>query len=132
MRRWACSASSAPGYLEAGQTLEDGRDTTTSTIGLRLPMQRRHYTQIGLVPMFRYRFDAGQSRWFVEGGIGLSYMNEPHQAESKRFSKQWDFSDHLSLGRNFGSARQDQQGLYIKHVFNAGETFVQLHYAHSV
>lgn len=152
-------------YLEAGQTLEDGRDTTTSTIGLRMPMQRtfwdgrvtgnwdlylsewrtrglagqrRHYSQVGLVPMFRYRFDAGQSPWFVEGGIGLSYMNEPYQTESKRFSTQWNFSDHLGLGRNFGSARQHELGLYVKHVSNAGlrrpnpgETFVQLRYGYN-
>lgn len=163
----ACAAE--PGragfYLEGGQTVESGGDTTNATVGLRLPMQRtfwsgrvtgawdlylsewrtdglagqrRHYTQIGLVPMFRYRFDGGQSPWFVEGGIGVSYMNEPYQIPSKRFKTQWNFSDHLGLGRNFGSARQHELGLYVKHVSNAGlstpnpgETFLQLRYGYN-
>ncbi|OYZ67001.1 MAG: hypothetical protein B7Y14_15920, partial [Acidovorax sp. 24-64-9] len=88
-------------YVEAGYTDHGGPTTRTRTVGLRVPLQyswwqgrirthldvylsdwastaappaRRHNTQLGVVPMARYRFADGQSPWFVEGGIGLSYL----------------------------------------------------------
>lgn len=152
-------------YLEGGQTVQHGSDTRMGSIGLRLPVQRTfwdgritaawdlylsdwradavpgarsRFSQIGLVPMFRYRFDAGQSPWFVEGGVGISYLSESYQTANKSFSTQWNFSDHLGLGRSFGADRRQELGLYVKHVSNAGlrspnpgETFVLLRYAYS-
>ncbi|WP_295958487.1 acyloxyacyl hydrolase [Rhodoferax sp.] len=152
-------------YLEGGQTVQQGSDTRMVTIGLRLPVQRTfwdgrvtlawdlylsdwkadalpgvrsQFSQIGLVPMFRYRFDAGQSPWFVEGGVGVSYLDESYQTANKSFSTQWNFSDHLGVGRSFGVERRQELGLYVKHVSNAGlrrpnpgETFVLLRYAYA-
>lgn len=75
--------------------------------------------------------------WFVEGGIGLAYLNEPYRNASKEFGTQWNFSDHLGVGRSFGADRQHELGVYVKHVSNAGvrkpnpgETFAQLRYAY--
>ena len=152
-------------YTEGGQTFQQGSDTTTATIGLRLPVQRTfwdgrvtaawdlylsgwkadvlpghrsQFTQIGLVPMFRYRFDAGQSPWFVEAGVGISYLSEPYQTANKSFSTRWNFSDHLGVGRSFGAERRQELGLYVKHVSNAGlrspnpgESFLLLRYAYA-
>nr|WP_315228072.1 acyloxyacyl hydrolase [uncultured Albidiferax sp.] len=151
-------------YLQGGQTFAQHGDTRTATIGVRLPGQTvfwdgrvtlawdvflshwkvdappgalSHFTQIGLVPMFRYRFDGGQSPWFVEAGVGISYLNEPYQTPHKSFSTQWNFSDHLGVGRSFGAQRRQELGLVLQHVSNAslrspnpGETFLQLRYSY--
>jgi lipid A 3-O-deacylase len=159
----AAAAEPASIYAEAGQNLRSGITTRTATLGWRWPMQSsfwdgritgawdvyvsqwnadatvgqdRHYAQIGLVPMFRYRFDGGQSPWFVEAGVGLSYLDKTYYTPSGHFSTQWNFSDHLGLGRNFGAQQRHSLGVYVKHVSNAGlrqpnpgETFVQLRYS---
>lgn len=152
-------------YLEGGNTFQQGDDTRMATIGLRLPVQRTfwdgrvtaaldlylsdwkadavsgtrsQFSQIGLVPMFRYRFDAGQSPWFVEGGVGVSYLSASYQTANKLFSTQWNFSDHLGVGRSFGADHRQELGLYVKHVSNAGlrspnpgESFLLLRYAYA-
>ncbi|WP_394787204.1 acyloxyacyl hydrolase [Rhodoferax sp.] len=161
----AAEPTSPSVYLEAGRAFLKNSDTDTLTIGLRLPMQstfwdgritgswdlylsdwkadappgqRSNFTQIGLVPMFRYRLDGGQSPWFVEGGIGVSYLNETYRTVDKEFSTQWNFSDHIGVGRSFGADRRQELGLYVKHVSNAGtrspnpgETFLQLRYGYA-
>ncbi|EER59421.1 conserved hypothetical protein [Acidovorax delafieldii 2AN] len=151
-------------YLEAGHTLRSDTGTHLRTLGLRLPLQHTfwqgristhldmylsdwaskaappaggHTTQVGVVPMFRYRFDEGRSRWFVEGGIGLSYLNGTYHAASGSFSSRWNFSDHIGVGRNFGTRQHHEVSLHAKHVSNAGlrkpnpgETFLQLRYGY--
>lgn len=161
----AAEPTTPSAYVEGGQTFQQSSDTTTATMGVRLPVQRTfwdgritaawdlylsdwnadalpgarsHFTQIGLVPMFRYRFDTGQSPWFVEAGVGISYLSDSYQTANKSFSTQWNFSDHLGVGRSFGAERKQELGLYVKHVSNAGlrrpnpgESFLQLRYAYA-
>ncbi|MFZ3125042.1 MAG: acyloxyacyl hydrolase [Acidovorax sp.] len=151
-------------YVEAG--ISDHRSPTTRarTVGLRIPLQysfwqgrirtdldmylsdwsstaappvRRHTTQLGVVPMFRYRFADGRSPWFVEGGIGLSYLTATYHTPNNYFGSRWNFSDHLGVGLSFGAQQQHEIALHAKHVSNAGlrkpnpgETFVQIRYAH--
>ncbi len=152
-------------YVEGGMSAKtDGRDTSTATIGLHIPTQttfwggsislgwdvylsqwrsdsfngnRKNFTQVGVVPMFRYRFDAGQSPWFVDGGVGVSYMDGQYRRGNQEFSTEWNFSDHLGVGRNFGADGRQELGVYVKHVSNAsiktpnpGETFYQLRYSY--
>jgi lipid A 3-O-deacylase len=151
-------------YVEVGYTDHRGPATRTRTVGLRMPLPyafgqgristhldvylsdwastapppaHRHTAQIGVVPMFRYRFADGQSPWFLDGGIGLSYLAATHHTPSDPFSSRWNFSDHLGVGRNFCARHQHELSLHAKHVSNAGlrkpnpgETFVQIRYAH--
>lgn len=152
-------------YVEAGGSVDNNGSASTAVLGLSLPMQqrlwggrigmawnfylggwdgdaregqRKYYAQIGVVPMFRYHFDDGSSPWFMEGGIGASYMHKTFQVGDKRFSTRWNFSDHLGVGRVFGAQHEQELGLYVKHVSNAGfkepnsgETFLELRYAHA-
>lgn len=152
-------------YVEGGRVFDSSVHTSMAAIGVRSPVThtfwdgrvslrwdaylsewrtdaapggRQHFTQAGLVPMFRYRFDRGASPWFVEGGVGLSYLSASYSNRVKEFSTQWNFSDHLGVGRNFGKDRQHELGLYVKHVSNAGikspnpgETFVQMRYGYT-
>lgn len=150
-------------YLEAGQARHDGASTEALTLGLRLPTdvrffsgrlalsvdgyasrwhadalpgQRDKFTQLGLVPMLRWRFDEGRSPWFVEGGIGASYLVDGYRTRTKEFGSRWNFSDHLGVGYSFG---RHEIGVYVKHVSNAGlkdpnpgETFYQLRYGYTL
>ncbi|RCX08536.1 acyloxyacyl hydrolase [Extensimonas vulgaris] len=152
-------------YLEAGHSLDNNGKASTAALGLSLPMQqklwdgrismawnfylsgwdgdaregqRKYYAQIGVVPMFRYHFDEGASPWFVDAGIGASYLHKTYEVGDKRFGSRWNFSDHLGVGRVFGAQQEQELGLYVKHVSNAGfkepnpgETFLELRYAHT-
>lgn len=98
---------------------------------------RRSLTQLGIVPVVRYRFNHGGSDWFAEGGIGLTYFDGLYQRGDRRFSTRLNFQDTLGVGRSFGARREHEASLRISHVSNAGlrepnpgENFVQLRYAH--
>ena len=153
-------------YLEGGSSPQRGEHTDTATVGLRMPTdvrffdgrvtlavdaylsqwrakalpgERGHFWQVGLVPMFRWRFDRGQSPLFVEAGIGASYLTRDYRTVNRAFGSRWNFSDHLGVGMNFGAGRRHELGLYVKHVSNAGfakpnpgETFWQLRYAYAL
>jgi hypothetical protein len=102
----------------------------------KLDGRRESFTQVGLSPILRYRFDQGRSAWFAEGGVGLSYLDGIYQRDHKRFSTRFNFHDTIGVGRSFGVDREQEIGLRIVHVSNAGikepnpgENFIQLRYA---
>lgn len=97
---------------------------------------RRGFTQVGVVPLLRMRFDQGRSSWFAEAGIGLSAMDHRFVTTSKQFTTSFNFVDVVGVGRSFGAARGQEIGLRLQHVSNAGirvpnpgHNFVQLRYA---
>jgi lipid A 3-O-deacylase len=99
---------------------------------------RRHWTQVALVPTLRLRFRGGESAWFMEGGIGLSVLDGYYATRHKRFSTRFNFTDHQGFGFNFGANRQHEVMLILRHVSNGGirkpnpgEDFVQLRYSHT-
>ena len=153
-------------YLELGQTSRRGTTTSTATVGLRIPTstsffngrlslvidayashwhghaapgEREDFGQVGLVPMFRWRFDEGRSPWFVEAGIGASYLLHRYHTVTKTFGTRWNFSDHLGVGHSFGARQQHTVGVYVKHVSNGGlrspnpgETFYLVRYSYAL
>lgn len=153
-------------YFEAGRAWHDGGGTNAATLGVRVPTainfvdgrislafdvyvsqwiadtkpwERSNYLQVGVVPVLRYRFDAGRSPWFVEGGIGVSYLHRDYISLQKEFGSRWNFSDHLGAGYSFGTDRRHSLGVHLKHVSNAGlkkpnpgETFILLRYAYTL
>jgi lipid A 3-O-deacylase len=93
------------------------------------------YAQLGLVPMFRLRFDQGRSPWFVEGGIGITVTNHVYRTPERQFGSAGNFINTLSVGRNFGANNAHELSLRLAHVSNAGIKkpnpgldFVQLRY----
>ena len=97
---------------------------------------RESLTQIGVVPMFRYRSEQGRSPWFAEAGIGLSTMNNLYTTPHKQFSTRFNFVDSIGVGRSFGAQQQHELGVRITHMSNGsikhpnpGENFLQLRYA---
>ena len=97
---------------------------------------RRGFTQVGLLPMFRFRPGQGRSPWFAEAGIGVSAMDQHFVTPDKQFTTSFNFVDVVGVGRSFGVARGQEIGLRLQHVSNAGirvpnpgQNFLQLRYA---
>jgi lipid A 3-O-deacylase len=102
----------------------------------RVASARESFTQLGLVPIFRYRFSQGRSDWFTEAGIGVSAMDNRYQIEEKQFGTRFNFVDVLGLGRSFGAQRDRELSLRLTHFSNGGikepnpgENFLLLRYA---
>jgi lipid A 3-O-deacylase len=93
-------------------------------------------TQVGLVPLVRLRLDHGRSPWFMEGGVGVSLMDDLYRNHGKAFSTRFNFVDVFGFGRSLGPDRRHEVSLRLAHVSNAnikrpnpGENFLQLRYA---
>lgn len=93
-------------------------------------------TQLGLVPLVRLRLDHGRSPWFMEGGIGVTLMDDLYRNHGKRFSTRFNFVDVFAVGRSLGPDRRHELSLRLSHISNAdikqpnpGENFLQLRYA---
>ena len=80
----------------------------------------RNLVQVGLVPLVRWRPDEGRSPWFVEGGIGLSWLDADLRTPERTFSTRLNFSDNLGVGRSFGARGEQELSLRWQHTSNAG------------
>jgi lipid A 3-O-deacylase len=94
------------------------------------------FHQLALVPVARLGFDRGRSPWYLEGGIGLSYMDRLYVGPDKTMSTRFNFYDMLGVGRQFGADGAHELGLRYVHLSNArikrpnpGEDFVLVYYA---
>lgn len=92
-------------------------------------------TQLVLLPTLRMQLKRGVSPWYIEVGVGASWMDQPYITPDKRFSTRWNFYDVLGVGRTFGAAERHELGLRWVHVSNAGirepnpgQDFLQLRY----
>lgn len=81
---------------------------------------RAGFTHFGVVPLLRYRFDEGRSPWFVEAGVGLTYMDRTYRTSEKQFSTRFNFADVLGAGRNFGDRQRQEVSLRLTHFSNGG------------
>ncbi|WP_213959068.1 acyloxyacyl hydrolase [Variovorax sp. dw_954] len=153
-------------YVEGGTTLEGRSKSDVATVGVTYNFGPRRemwggevtthgdffvsnwraqrqfsgaqtYTQIGAIANARYRFDAGASPWFMDLGIGLTLFDGYYETDSRRFSTQFQFTEVLALGRNFGASGVHEVSLRLQHVSNGGirepnpgENLVKLRYAY--
>lgn len=97
---------------------------------------RQGYQQLVLLPSLRFGLDEGRSPWFLEFGIGASWMDRRYVGPDKDMSTQWNFYDMAGAGRRFGAQDAHELGLRWVHISNAGirkpnpgEDFVLLRYA---
>lgn len=97
---------------------------------------RQALTQLGLVPVLRLRFGEGRSPWFLEAGIGVTWLDKIYRTPVKQLSTAGNFHDMLGIGRSFGANRDRELSLRYVHFSNAdikkpnpGLDFVQLRYA---
>jgi lipid A 3-O-deacylase len=96
---------------------------------------RDTYVQLVVLPSLRMRLARGESPWFIEIGIGASYMDALYTTPHKTFSTRWNFYDMMGIGHSFGAEHQHELNLRWVHMSNAGyrkpnpgEDFVQLRY----
>jgi lipid A 3-O-deacylase len=81
----------------------------------------RYYTQVVLLPSLRMRLDRGASPWFLEVGIGASWMSHKFQTPDKQFGSEWNFYDVLGAGYTFGGPKgKHEMDLRLVHFSNAG------------
>lgn len=125
--QWALGGGRLSGYWEVSVSgwsypTPDGR--RTAWLG-----------QVGVVPVLRYRPENGVSPWFYEIGIGATVTTTLYESERKRFSSNFNFGDHLAVGRSFGPQNRHELALRFEHFSNAGlkqpnpgENFIELRY----
>jgi lipid A 3-O-deacylase len=96
---------------------------------------RESYTQFGLLPTLRLHLSQGRSPWFLEVGIGVSWMDSRFRTAGRSFSTRFNFYDVLGAGYVFGLHRQHELGLRLLHISNGGiqepnpgQEFLQLRY----
>ena len=94
-------------------------------------------TQVGLTPVLRLRPAGAAANWFAEIGVGVNYILPLYRSGTKRFSTEFNFGDHVAIGRDFGSRRQHEVAVRAEHFSNAGiahpnpgENFAQLRYSY--
>ncbi|MDB5956281.1 acyloxyacyl hydrolase [Ramlibacter sp.] len=93
----------------------------------------QNFTQIVLLPTLRMQMAQGRSPWFLELGVGASYMDPLYVTPDRQFSTRFNFYDVLGVGYRLGADRE--VGLRLNHVSNAGikkpnpgEEFLQLQF----
>ena len=93
-------------------------------------------TQAGITPVLRQFLDTAHGTYFAEIGIGANVILPLYHSGRKQFSTQFNFGDHLAIGRQFGELHKEEISLRFQHYSNAGidhpnpgENFFQLRYA---
>jgi lipid A 3-O-deacylase len=110
------------GEVAVGRWHTDGRNNATAWP-----------TQITLSPTFRLKPNNAPT-WFVEAGIGPSYIVPLFKSGQKRFSTEFNFDDHVAVGKDFS---RSEISVRLEHFSNAGishpnpgEDFAQIRYAY--
>ncbi len=96
---------------------------------------RQGFRQIVLLPVLRMQLDRGRSPWYLEFGIGASWLDRRYVTPWQDFSTQFNFYDVVGVGYRFGDAHRHELGLRYTHVSNGGiekpnpgEDFLMLRY----
>jgi lipid A 3-O-deacylase len=94
-------------------------------------------TQISVTPVLRFRPTGSLNPWFAELGVGANYIVPVFDSGRKRFSTEFNFGDHIAIGRQFGRQNRRELSLRVEHFSNAGikhpnpgENFLQVRYAY--
>lgn len=130
--RWAL-----PGAVEQwGEGWSLAAELSLARWHARGPAGRDGFMQLALLPLLRWRPNAGRSAWFVEGGVGLSLHDRRYTTRDIAMSTHVNFQETLALGRNFGAHGQQELSLRLSHMSNAsvrkpnpGEEQLLLRYA---
>ena len=92
--------------------------------------------QFGITPVLRYE-PSWWEHWYMELGIGADVVAPAWHTDKRRFSTDFNFGDHIGLGRKFGDDGADEIELRAEHYSNGGikhpnpgENWFQLPYMH--
>jgi lipid A 3-O-deacylase len=122
-------AGNASGYLETSV----GEWACHREEGARY---RHCSVQFGLTPVLRYE-PSWWEHWYMELGVGADVVAPAWHTDKRRFSTDFNFGDHIGLGRKFGADGADEIELRAEHYSNGGikhpnpgENWFQLRYMH--
>lgn len=92
---------------------------------------------VAVIPTLRWHPDGGRANWFIQAGVGATWMNRIYHTEERFFSTRFNFGNHLGVGMHLGAQREHELLLQYQHVSNAGikkpnpgEDALQLRYAY--
>jgi lipid A 3-O-deacylase len=95
------------------------------------------FTQFGIVPVLRLYPRAWASGLFLEAGIGANVITPHYCNDTKVFSTDFQFGDHVAFGRRFGAQEASEISVRIQHFSNGsmkhpnpGENFLQARIVH--
>lgn len=99
--------------------------------------ERRDWvTQVGITPAIRVHPHSQFAYWFVEGGVGVHLIRPFYRDADLRFGSEFNFGDHIGIGREFGRYHRREVSLRLQHFSNAGikepnpgENFLQIRYS---
>lgn len=75
-------------------------------------------SQLTLAPSLRVEREG--SPWYMDAGVGPSWIAPLYHNEEKRFSTQFNFRSHLALGYRLPARRAVDVSLRVEHYSNAG------------
>lgn len=75
-------------------------------------------TQLTIAPSIRLQ--GRDSRWYVDAGVGPSWIGPAFTHGDKTFSTTFNFRTHLATGYRMGHKRQHDLSVRIEHFSNAG------------
>lgn len=135
-------------YAQGGHGVLPGRNTSTFFVGAMVPWGehespasvskywdlfygqwrgrqanglKKNFNQVGATLMWRKRFDEGQSPWFAEGGLGVSYLDGDYSIPDGRvFGSRMLFNARAGAGRSFGAHGEHELSLNYLHFSNGG------------
>lgn len=124
--RWDFRVGSVSAYFEGAF----GRWTTHKTHS-----DTAWPTQLSLTPVVRLR-PMRLPNYFLELGVGVNDIVPVFDSGEKRFSTEFNFGDHVAVGRTFGERHPSELAVRLEHFSNAGiehpnpgETFLQIRYS---
>jgi lipid A 3-O-deacylase len=96
----------------------------------------RHLFQYAVLPTLRMRLNQGASPFFIEVGVGLSWLDHEYRTRLERFGSRWNFYDVIGGGYTFGGPHGNNEvALRWTHTSNAGfvdpnpgQTFIVMRY----
>jgi hypothetical protein len=93
-------------------------------------------TQLGVTPVIRYA-PSWWEHWYGEIGIGADVVFPRYRSDRRMFGSEYNFGDHLGIGRKFGDEGRDEIELRAEHYSNGGykhpnpgQNWVQVRYMH--
>lgn len=108
------------------------------TVGVWDPDRAKMLADLGLTPTFRLQQATltGLAPYF-EAAIGFHLLSEVHVSQSKVFSTNFQYGDHIGAGVRFGGHRRYDVSLRLQHLSNGsirrpnpGINFAQLRLAY--
>jgi hypothetical protein len=97
----------------------------------------RGFTQVGITPVFRLYPHGIAAGWFAEIAVGANVITPRYHNDTRVFGSNFNFGDHVGVGRRFGAQQENEVALRFEHFSNGGykhpnpgENFVQARYLH--